>query len=132
VPQLEPMQQIVPVREAANIYVQMGEPDEARKVITKGLESAAKLYEQDTNADDPNKALKAYWPSANAYSGLLREAAQIDAAWALEQLKDVPDDEIAAVARIAMAGALIGQPQGAVTIETLRKNGMNMMQMSVD
>jgi hypothetical protein len=131
-PQLELQQQVLPARAAATLYLEMGEAGEARKTIEKGLESAAKLYKQDTDADDPNKALKAYWPSANAYAGLLRLAAEMAPDWAQEQLKEVPDDDLRALAQISMAAALLGQPPGPVTIVSEKKDGMNMMQMSVE
>ena len=129
---LEPQQQILPTRAAAGMYMAMGDAGEARKVIEHGLESAAKLYKQDTDADDPNKALEAYWPSAGAYAGLLRAAAEIEPNWALEQLKEVPDDEIRALGRIAMASALLGQPAGQVTIVSEKKDGVNMMMMDAN
>lgn len=131
-PQLELQQQVLPARAAAVLYLEMGEAGEARKTIEKGLESAAKLYKQDTDADDPNKALKAYWPSAGAYVGLLRLAGEIAPDWALEQLKAVPDDELRALAQISMASALLGQPPGPVTMVSEKKDGVNMMQMSVE
>jgi hypothetical protein len=131
-PQLELQQQILPARAAATLDLEMGEAGEARKTIEKGLESAAKLYKQDTDADDPNKALKAYWPSAGAYVGLLRAAAEMAPDWALEQLKEVPDDDLRALAQIAMASALLGQPAGPVTMVSEKKDGVNMMQMRAE
>jgi len=131
-PQLDLQQQVLPARAAATLYLEMGEPGEARKTIEKGMESAAKLYKQDTDADDPNKALKAYWPSASAYVGLLRAAAEMAPEWAQEQLKEVPDDDIRAVAQIAMAAALLGRPPGQVTIVSQKKDGVNMMQMTAE
>jgi len=131
-PQLDSQQQVLPARAAATLYLEMGEAAEARKTIEKALESAAKLYKQDTDADDPNQALKAYWPSASAYVGLLRVAAEMAPDWALEQLKEVPDDDLRALAQIAMASALLGQPPGQVTIVSQKKDGVNMMQMSAE
>ena len=64
--------------------------------------------------------------------GLLRLAGEIAPDWALEQLKEVPDDDIRAVAQIAMASALLGQPPGQVTIVSQKKDGVNMMQMSAE
>ena len=131
-PQLEPLEQIQPARAAATLYLEMGEAGEARKAIEKGLESAAKLYKQDTDADDPNKALKAYWPSASAYVGLLRAAAEMAPDWAQEQLKEVPDDDLRALAQIGMASELLGQPVGQVSIVSEKKDGVNMMQERIE
>jgi hypothetical protein len=131
-PQMELQQQVMPARAAASLYLQMGEAGEARKAIEKGLESAAKLYKQDTDAEDPNQALKAYWPSAQAYVGLLRVAGEMSPDWALEQLKEVPDEELRALAQIAMASALLGEPQGPVTIMSEKKDQGTMMQMRAE
>jgi hypothetical protein len=131
-PQLEPQRQTLSWQAAAGMYREMGEAAEARKTIEKGLEAAAKLYKQDTDANDPNQALEAYWPSANAYAGLLRVAAEMDPNWALEQLKELPDDQLKTLARIAMANALLGQPVGQVMIVSAKKDGTNMMMQSVD
>jgi hypothetical protein len=131
-PQMELQQQILPAQQAAALYLAMGEAGEARKAIEKGLESAAKLYKQDTDAEDPNKALKAYWPSTAAYVGMLRTAAEMSPDWALEQLKEVPDDELRALAQIGMASALLGQPRGQITIASETKDRGNVMQMRAD
>ena len=130
-PQLaNPGERVLPAAGAAKLYLKMGEPEDARKVIEKALETAAELYKQDTDADDPNQALKAYWPSASAYTQLLRVAAQISPDWALEELKSVPDDEIATVARIGMASAILGKPSGEITMLSEKKNGQTSMMMT--
>ena len=131
-PQMELQQQILPAQQAAALYLEMGEAGEARKAIEKGLESAAKLYKQDTDAEDPNQALKAYWPSTAAYVGVLRAAAQMAPDWAQEQLKEVPDDDLRALAQIAMASALLGQPRGQFTIASEKKDRGNVMQMRAE
>ena len=131
-PQLEAQSQVLRLSAIAGMYREMGEPAEARKVIEKGLETAAKLYKEDTDADDPNKALEAYWPSANAYMGLLRVAAELDPNWALEQVKELPDDPLKTLARIAMANALLGQPVGQIMVVNAKKGGTNMMMQTAE
>src|SRR5919205_797992 len=55
------------VRAAADLYRRMGDTDSAKKAVEKAMSLAEKVYRQDTDADDPNKALKAYWPSTQTW-----------------------------------------------------------------
>jgi hypothetical protein len=63
---------------------------------------------------------------------MLRTAAEMSPDWALEQLKEVPDDELRALAQIGMASALLGQPRGQITIASETKDRGNVMQMRAD
>ncbi len=128
---LELMQQVSMVNSVAKMYLDLDDTATAKKLIEKGMGIAEKAYKQDTNADDPNKALKAYWPSAEAYRGMLRLAAKISAPWAMELLKDISDPEMKGMGQIALAQSWLDLPAGQRTIMTSSKNG-NSMQMSRD
>ena len=52
---------------ASEIYIKINRIDDAKESIEAGLKVAGKLYEKDSDEDDPNTALKAFWPSTNAY-----------------------------------------------------------------
>ena len=127
--ELDPAQQVNTVNSAANLYLEIEDTDAAKKTVEKGVKIADVVYKQDTNADDPNKALKAYWPSAEAYRSLLRVAAKISPAWAMELLKDVSDPEMKGMCQIALAQAWLDVSSGPRTIMTTNKNGTSMMQM---
>lgn len=114
------------------MYLEVGELAEARDVIGKGLDIAATLYKSDTDADDPNKALKANWPSVAAYIGLLRVAAEIEPNWALQQLRELPDEELRTLALIAMARGLLGKPMGSVIVMNAKKKGTTMTTMRAE
>ena len=124
---MEPQVQIMSLRNAASIYLQMDETDDAKKVVERGLAAADKVYKADTNGDDPNKALKAYWPSTEAYRSFLRVAGQISPAWALTLLKDISDAEIKVAAQTSLASAWLDVPTGPTTIVSSHKGGTNMM-----
>ncbi|HEY5161396.1 MAG TPA: hypothetical protein VII81_00155, partial [Terriglobales bacterium] len=128
---IELMQQVSTVSSVAKMYLDLDDSATAKKLIEKGMGIAEKAYKQDTNADDPNKALKAYWPSAEAYRGMLRLAAKISAPWAMELLKDISDPEMKGMGQIALAQSWLDLPAGQRTIMTSSKNG-NSMQMSRD
>ena len=107
---------------AAEIYLQMNDPEAAKKSIESGFVVANKLYQADSDQDDPNTALKAFWPSTNAYCAMLRQAARISDTWAIALLKDIKDPEIKVATETALAGGLLNAPLGPSTIMTTKKN----------
>jgi hypothetical protein len=125
-PSLELTQQVMCLSTAANIDLNMGETDDAKNVIEKGLAAADAAYKKDSNADDPNKALKAYWPSAEAYRGMLRLAVRISPAWAANLAKEISDPEMKVVAQIAMAASMLEIPTGSTMIMSQTKQGTSM------
>jgi len=125
-PQLNPQMQSVLLRTAADLYLKMDEPEEAKKVVERGLSLADKMLKDDSNADDPNQALKAYWPSAAAYATMLRAAVTISPAWAQDLAAGISDPDMKVLAQIAMAGALLDVPAGAITTMSMGKKGSNI------
>ncbi len=125
-PKLEIAQQVMSLSTAAGIYLNMGETDDAKGVIEKGLAAAETAYKKDSNADDPNQALKAYWPSAEAYCGMLRLAVRISPVWAANLAKEISDPEMKVVAQIAMAASLLDVPTGSTMIMNATKQGTSM------
>lgn len=123
---LELMRQVMTVSSAAKLYLEAEDTDSAKKVIEKGMGIAEKAYKEDTNTDDPNTALKAYWPSADAYQSLLRLAAKISPTWSMELLKDIGDPDMKSMGQIALAQAWLDVPPGPTTIMTSTKSGKNM------
>ncbi|HZD94773.1 MAG TPA: hypothetical protein VE133_10995, partial [Candidatus Sulfotelmatobacter sp.] len=111
---------------AAGIFIAIGDPDAAKDAIEKGLTSAAQLFKQDTDSDDPNTALEAFWPSTNAYCALLRQARRISEAWALGLLKKIDDPEIRVAAEAAIAGSALDVPESRATIITSNRKGFRM------
>src|SRR5436305_5087207 len=63
VPDLHLRIQVEALSTAARIYLQIGEKDSAQAVVGEGVKAAEKMLAKDTDANDPNKALKAWWPS---------------------------------------------------------------------
>ena len=88
---------------------------------------ADKAYKNDANADDPNKALKAYWPSTEGYRGFLRVASKISPTWAATLLKDIADPEVKVSAEAAMALQYMGMSSGRSEVITAKKDQMNVM-----
>ena len=59
------------------MYLEMDDKDRAEDVVHEGLKVAAKMLDEDINPDDPNKALKAWWPSADAYRQMVEVETKI-------------------------------------------------------
>jgi tetratricopeptide (TPR) repeat protein len=119
---LEPGQAFVYYASAAAIYMKMGETDDARKSIEAGLAVADKLYKDDSDDDDPNKALKAFWPSTNAFCAIFREAARVSPPWSIALLQNIQDPALKVSAEIALAGGWLDAPTGPSTTMTVKKN----------
>jgi hypothetical protein len=106
---------------ASEIYIKLNRIDDAKESIEAGLKVAGKLYEKDSDEDDPNTALKAFWPSSNAYCAMIRQAAGISQAWALSLFQGIKDHEIKVAAETALAGGWLQSPTGPSTIMTTKK-----------
>jgi hypothetical protein len=104
----------------------MGDTESAKDVLQKGLDIAEKLYKQDTDSDDPNTAFEAFWPSVNAYCGLLREAAQISEVWAIGLLKQIDNAEMKFAAETAIAGSALKVSESRATVITQKRSNFKM------
>jgi hypothetical protein len=107
---LPPQQQAQYLSSAASLYLQMDDKDNADKVVSEGFKVAEKLLEQDTNPDSPNEALKAFWPSTDAYRRFVQLEARISDRAAFSVLKEIKDPEIRAAESILLARSLLGLP----------------------
>ncbi|MBV9435713.1 MAG: hypothetical protein JOZ44_06655 [Acidobacteria bacterium] len=123
--------QIQEMLEAAKLYLKLEDPASAKKVLESSVSKANELIKTDESSDDPNRAFKAYWPSAAAWQALLRIAERISPAYAQTTIADISDDEIRVLSRIALADELAGAPAGRVIIaENHGKGNRNMVRMS--
>jgi hypothetical protein len=94
--------------EGMTIAKEMGEADLAVKLFRSGMEQVDKLRAEDTDSDNPNLALKAWWPSVSAYWWLVKAAAQFSPRTALEQVRAIKDPEIVAVLEVKLADNGLG------------------------
>jgi len=111
------------ISHAADIYLQMDDKDKAEDVVSDGLGVAAKLLEHDINPDDPNKALKAWWPSTDAYRRLVEIETKISHPATAKLLQEIKDPDIRALESIMFARALLGLPMKRVTVVEKNKEG---------
>lgn len=111
---------------AAQIFMTLGDLDSAKSTIEKGLVSAAKLYKQDSDSDDPNTALSAFWPSTNAYCMLLQRAYFLSEAWAAKLLNEIENPEIRFAAEVAITRSAFNVPASREMTIIAKRNGFQM------
>ncbi|HKF22890.1 MAG TPA: hypothetical protein VKE93_15065 [Candidatus Angelobacter sp.] len=114
---------------AGAIYLQMDEKSNAEKVVSEGFKVADKMLENDVNPANPNQALKAWWPSADAYRRFVEVQAKISHPATLNVLKEISDPEIRATESIMVARSLLGLPLKRFIVSEKRKD-TNMMMMT--
>ena len=102
--------------EAAKLDLKLGEDEDAQKALETAGKRANEAIKTDENAEDPNLALKAYWPSAAAWQSILRTATGVSPQLAQKMTADISDDEIRMLAKIALANQLAGVPPGRVIV----------------
>jgi hypothetical protein len=92
-------------------------------LVSDGLGVAARLLDHDVNPDDPNKALKAWWPSADAYRRLVEIETKISHPATAKLLQEIKDPDMRALESIMFARALLGLPMNRVTVVEKNKEG---------
>jgi len=117
--------QAVYLASAADLYLQLGDQDTAEKIVSEGFKAAEKMLEQDNDADDPNNALKAWWPSTDAYRRFIEIETKISHRSTANILREIKDSEIRTVESIMVARTLLGVPMAQYTIMKQPKNGKN-------
>lgn len=108
----EPSDQVFQLVEAARLSLELGDVDCAKSALESATSKANDAVKKDEDRDDPNLALKAYWPSAVGWQGLLHVATRISPAYAQKLTRDIWDDQIRILATIALADELAGAPLG--------------------
>lgn len=129
---MAPDPQVLVLNEIAQLYIRLNDTDAAKKVIERGLATADKVYKDDVNADDPNKAPKAYWPSTVAWRSMLSLASEISPLWAAELLKEISDDEVKTIAQLGISMALLHKQSPQTEVMSINKQGGVMRIMNFE
>ena len=88
---------------AAQLYLKMKDPEGAKKAVQRGMAAAAALYKQDSDADDPNQAIRLLWPSVQFWRDLIDAATGISPEFAAALIDELPDDEAKPLERTFLA-----------------------------
>jgi tetratricopeptide (TPR) repeat protein len=108
-------------RRMADTYLRIGDAEAAVKTLKEALEQVEKVYEEDSDTDDPNQALKANWPSTFLWTDIIFLAQTLSASAAKEILDAIPDSEIQALIELRQIAAENKIPLGGVAIERTHK-----------
>ena len=95
--------------EGITIAREIDELDLALKLFRLGMEQADRLRSEDADPDDPNTAIKAFWPSVCAYSGLILAASQISPQTTLARVREIKDPEILLLLEVKLASKNLGE-----------------------
>jgi hypothetical protein len=71
--QLTP-QEMIGIDRLPELYLRVGDVDGAKKAVDVLVKAAGKIYEHDTDPDDPNRAFKGAWPSTDLWRKAIQEA----------------------------------------------------------
>jgi hypothetical protein len=107
--------------ESIKIATSVDENDLAKKLLKEGMSQAEKLRSKDTDSDDPNLALKAWWPSTAMLSELLTTASSISARTALDAIREIDDPEIRLFCQVRLANRQLGARIGRTVVMVNRK-----------
>jgi len=80
------------------------------QAIDRAMADATALYKLDADEDSPNKALREYWPSTQGYRRIVMTAAKLFGVDAEPLLLQITDPDLALLARVEMAQALLERP----------------------
>lgn len=95
---------------------QIGEFELAKRLLRDGAKEIEKLKSKDTDSNDPNLALKAWWPSSAALSRLMLAASSISPRTALESIGYISDPEVRIVCQVRLANQELGVGTGQAII----------------
>jgi hypothetical protein len=101
----------------AEVSHKSGDDKQAFEALEHALDDSAEVYKKDTNAKNPNTALREYWPSTQMHRMVVWRAANMFGSEAKPLLTRITDPDLTLLTRIQMAQALLGRPSGLHSIQ---------------
>lgn len=89
--------------------------------VKQAQAAAADAYREDTNPEDPNTAMREWWPSTQFYRRLVHQTATHYGTDAEAIVSEIKDPEINLLVRIEYAQALLGRPRTSDSIQINRQ-----------
>jgi len=122
--QLTP-QEMTGIDELPELYLNVGDTDGAKKALDILVKAAAKIYERDTDPDDPNKAFKGSWPSTDLWRKAIQQGAKLSPMLPEEIIAGLQDADISSFEKVVFAAALVGGSltDTSILVADCRKNG---------
>jgi hypothetical protein len=107
----------------------MKDTDLAKSLVQAGLDQAERWKTIDSDDSDPNRALKAWWPSVALFSSLVTSAAHVSPQMALELIHGLQDPDLSTLFLIRLANDRVGASNGETQIRIKKKNQNWQMMM---
>jgi hypothetical protein len=95
---------------AGEVALQLNDSGLAESTLQAGLKSARRIYDEESDSDNPNEALKLYWVSVRAYRELIAVQCKVSPDAAFATVRDLPDPEIEALEEVMVAADLLNVP----------------------
>ena len=113
----DPGERVNPLRALAEAFHQLKDEARSFEALERAMGDLDRIYAHDTNAGRPNRALRDHWPSIQGCRMAARSAAKILGVKAEALFAGIRVPDLALVARIEIARALLGQPLDVHRIE---------------
>jgi hypothetical protein len=97
-------------KDAGEVALQLNDSGLAESTLQAGLKSARRIYDEESDSDNPNEALKLYWVSVRAYRELIAVQCKVSPDAAFATVRDLPDPEIEALEEVMVAADLLNVP----------------------
>jgi hypothetical protein len=120
--QSPPMTQGDLLDDAASEYMEIGDPESAEKAVKEGVQVAEKLYAEDNDSDNPNRAFKGAWPSTNQWRRCVQLAAKLAPAMVEPIIAGIRDPDIATFQKVYFASSLLGITSGPSGVAVITKD----------
>lgn len=88
----------------------MGEYDSAWDACLQASKPISVIYKKDSAGDDPNQALKLFWPSVHAWRDVVQTTSKISVQRTFDILKEIPDEQIQVLEEVMVASAWMNVP----------------------
>jgi hypothetical protein len=106
----DPQNTVGPYVDIAEAAHKIKDEERARLAIDKALTGATALYKLDVNSDEPNEALREYWPSTQSYRRIIYRAAAMYGPDAEYILPTITDPDLQLLTSIELARSLLKKP----------------------
>jgi hypothetical protein len=116
--------------QAADLYHQMGDTDNAKTTLKQAARSIDQHYKKDSDLGDPNQAFKGNWPSTQLWGKCLHLSTWIAPELQEPIMADIPDPEIQTFLKVMIANALLGaEHPGKIIVTEAHNDGKRRFMM---
>lgn len=120
--QATPMTQGRFLDEAVSEYTEIGDLESAESSLKEALKVPEKLYAEDTDSDNPNRAFKGAWPSTHQWRRCVQLGTKLSAPMVEAIISGIRDADIATFQKVYFASSLLGVTSGPASVAVITKD----------